>query len=335
MKQSKFKKAVMHCLRHNFPILVVGPPGIGKTQIIQQACEEMKIPCLVSHPVTSDPPDYKGLPFPDKDGLRATFLPYGDLDIILNTKEPMVYFLDDLGQAPASVQAACMQLLSARRINDKKISDKVTILAATNRREDRAGVQGILEPVKSRFVSIIELESDINDWVIWAIQNDMPERLISYASFRPDIISSFKPTTAMVNGCCPRTLESVGKLINSKVPDDLLFEMISGAAGSGFAVEYTAYCKIYKDLPTYEDILNSPQTVEVPKATDKIYAITGMVSLNCKPADLTILSGFIDRMPTEYQIKTWINISARGKKYTNTKAFSDWAIKNHNIMDWR
>ena len=66
-------------------------------------------------------------------------------------------FLDDLGQAPMSVQAAAMQLILARRINGFKISDKVIFMAATNRREDKAGVTGILEPVKSRFAWIVEL----------------------------------------------------------------------------------------------------------------------------------------------------------------------------------
>ncbi len=66
-------------------------------------------------------------------------------------------FIDDLGQATPAVQAAAMQLILARTLNGHRVSDHVVFIAATNRRTDRAGVSGILEPVKSRFATLVEL----------------------------------------------------------------------------------------------------------------------------------------------------------------------------------
>jgi len=51
-----------------------------------------------------------------------------------------------------------MQLILGRCINGHKVSDHVTFLAATNKKSDRAGVSGILEPVNSRFAAIVELQ---------------------------------------------------------------------------------------------------------------------------------------------------------------------------------
>ena len=56
----------------------------------------------------------------------AYFLPYGELHEILHAQEETIFFLDDLGQATPAVQAACMQLILARRINGHIVSDKVT-----------------------------------------------------------------------------------------------------------------------------------------------------------------------------------------------------------------
>jgi DNA replication protein DnaC len=83
--------------------LFIGPTGVGKTDIVTQACQEANARLIISHPVVSDPTDYKGLPFADPDGKTARFLPFGDLAELSNAKEETVFFLDDLGQAPASV----------------------------------------------------------------------------------------------------------------------------------------------------------------------------------------------------------------------------------------
>ena len=233
MKPTQLTRLLEFAILNRFPVLITGSPGIGKTDIVKQSARATEARLLVSHPVVSDPTDYKGLPFviETESGKRADFLPFGDLAQICSTQEKTVFFFDDLGQAPASVQAAVMQLLLARRINGHRVSEQVTFVAATNRREDKAGVQGILEPVKSRFFSIVELETDIEDWVKWAIESNMPAELIAFVRFRPDLLNDFKPTREMKNSPCPRTLAFIGKAINAGLPSDLEFEFFAGAAG--------------------------------------------------------------------------------------------------------
>jgi MoxR-like ATPase len=169
MKPSELSALLQKTIHARLPILIKGAPGIGKTDIVKQACTRTDTRLIVSHPVVSDPVDYKGFPFVIDN--EAHFLPFGDLNQLITAKHPTVYFMDDLGQAPATVQAAAMQLILERRINGHRVSDLVTFLAATNRKTDRAGVTGILEPVKSRFAAIIELEPDMDDWVWWVIQS--------------------------------------------------------------------------------------------------------------------------------------------------------------------
>ena len=191
---------------NNFPILIKGSPGIGKTDIVENATRKLGYDLLVSHPVVSDPTDYKGMPFVIKQNGRdeAHFLPFGELTQLIDTKVPLVYFLDDLGQATPAVQSAVMQLLLARRINGHKISDNVRFVAATNGRADKANVSGILEPVKSRFSSIVELQISKEDWVEWALLHDMPHQLISFIEFKPEMLHQFKATADIENTPCPR-----------------------------------------------------------------------------------------------------------------------------------
>ncbi|MDA3813713.1 MAG: AAA family ATPase [Candidatus Cloacimonetes bacterium] len=332
MRPKQLNQAIKFAIKHKYPLLIKGSPGIGKTEILTQACLETGTELIVSHPVVSDPTDFKGLPFPVKGEHRATFLPFGDLLNIINADRPTVFFLDDLGQASASVQAAAMQLLLARRINGHKVSDHVVFLAATNRRQDRAAVQGILEPVKSRFASILELEVNIDDWVEWAIENDMPVELIAFIRFRPNLLHDFKPTGDIINTPNPRTVANVGKIMNAGLPKNTEFEMISGAAGEGFAAEFLGFLKVYRDLPDIEKLIADPMGTDVPDEPSVLYAVCGAISASAKKTSFGNIIKYTDRLPGEFQVLLIKDAIKRNKLLANTKEFAAWAIKHADVV---
>src|SRR3982074_3522327 len=148
-KPSELRDILAVMIPSHEPALIVGEPGIGKTDIIGQACKAASAQLITMHPVVSDPTDFKGMPWIDSDG--AHFKPFGELMTLITANGLTWCFLDDLGQAPQAVQAAAMQLILARRINGHCVSNDVVFIAATNRRQDRAGVSGLLQPLKSPF----------------------------------------------------------------------------------------------------------------------------------------------------------------------------------------
>ena len=336
MKPSELKKAILVCLRARRPLLIKGAPGIGKSDIVAQCAQETENDLIISHPVVSDPTDFKGLPFPNSDGTEANFLPFGDLNKLIKADKPTIFFLDDIGQAPASVQAACMQLLLARRINGHKVSDHVSFIAATNRREDRAGVQGLLEPVKSRFASIVQLEADATEWAKWAINNQMPIELIAFIRFRPALISEFKASPDLVNSPCPRTISNIGYLMNAGTPPELEFEMFSGAAGESFATEFLAFLKIYRKLPNPDLVLMDPGKAEIPTDPATLYALCGALSNRASEQNFGRLVEYANRLTiatfAEFSVMLISDCLNRHPELKTTKAFIDWSIKNADVL---
>lgn len=314
------------------PVLVKGKPGIGKTDIIKAACKAVGAHLIISHPVVSDPTDYKGLPFASKNGKEAHFLPFGELNSLINATELTVFFLDDLGQATPAVQAAVMQLLLERRINGFKISDHVTFVAATNRKEDKAAVSGILEPVKSRFTSILELEISVNDWCKWALDNDQPIELIAFNRFRPELMDNFVPTKDIVNSPSPRTIAAIGRLQKKGLPDDLRFEGFKGAAGEGYAAEYIGFLEIYKNLPNIDKIFLAPDTVAVPTDPATLYATMAALASRTNETNATNSFAFIERMPAEIGVACVKDMIGRNEKLMTTKAFTKWATQAGNLI---
>lgn len=313
------------------PVLITGRPGIGKSEIVDQVCRELKHDLIISHPVVSDPTDYKGLPFAGNNEY-AEFLPFSDLRALMTAEKPTVFFLDDLGQASTAVQAAAMQLILARQVNGHRVSDHICFVAATNRREDKAGVAGILEPVKSRF-SIYELDASLDDWVDWALGKDwMPLTLVNACRWKPDWITTWKPNKAIQNVPSPRNVAEVGKLLAEGLPSDLYFSAFASRLGPGAATELSSFYRIYNQLPSVEDIVKNPKKVAIPTDPSAQYALVGALVEGSKEDNFKEIVTFMERLGPEYGVMLMKDISKKKVELRSSRPFIDWAINNSNVF---
>jgi hypothetical protein len=326
---SQLIRLLEHNIKHNLPTLIKGAPGIGKSDIVAQACRITNADLIISHPVISDPTDYKGLPFAANG--EAMFLPFGDLKKLITATRLTVYFLDDLGQAPASVQAAVMQLILAREINGQKISDHVVFIAATNRKQDKAAVSGILEPVKSRFAMIVELKATANDWITWALTNNMPMELIAFIRFKPDLLFDDNPTKDIVNRPSPRTIAYVGKIYNSGMPADLLSGAFAGAAGDAFSTEFKGFLDVWANLPNIDRILMGGDE-PAPTEAGVIYATIGALASRVNDVNCGNVFTFLEKMSKEVQYACVKDMVLRQPMITNTRAYTTWFGKHANFL---
>jgi hypothetical protein len=315
---------------HN--MLITGAPGIGKTDIVKQAALESKIALQISHPVVKMQQDYQGMPALTERG--AEFVPFGDLRRLLDAKERTVMFLDDIGQARETVQAALMQLVLERRVGEHKIPDCVSFVAATNRREHKAGVRGMLEPLKSRWVSILHLYFDIDDWLTWGYRNNLPKEILSFAKFKPAGIGDGEPTTEFINSPSPRTLNHVAEILKADYPDKLRHKMIIGAAGDAFAVEFKAFYGLYKHLPDVDKLIAMPDSFKMP-TDDKgkvrqnvMYALTGSIVSKASDANMDKILKLTAKMPKEWQAKTLLDIPKRLPSARMHGGLQKWFLDN-------
>jgi len=327
MSPKQFKDVLLKTVQAGLPVLVKGAPGIGKSDIIMQVAKELKMDIIISHPVVSDPTDFKGLP-----GIvegKAEFLPFGDLRRLIEAKKPTIAFLDDLGQAPAVVQAAAMQLILARRVNGHKVSDKVVFIAATNRRQDRAGVTGILEPVKSRFATIVELTADAEDWIDWAMKNKMPAELIGFIHFRPALLNTEEATADIVNHPCPRTIAHCGKLIQAGLKS---VEVLAGAVGEGCAAELVGFLRVFESLPNIAAILLDPEKAKVPTDPAAIYAVVAALVSKASKENAHRIIKYGNRLPVDFNVLLVRDMIRKEPKIQSTKGFINWATKHQDVL---
>lgn len=310
------------------PILIKGAPGIGKSDIVAQAADEASANLIIDHPVVADPTDAKGLPAVVEG--EAVFLPFGNLKKWMNAKTLTVVLLDDFGQAPAMVQAAYMQPILAREVAGHKISPHVVFIVATNRREDKAGVTGILEPVKSRFATIVELIPNVDDWCAWALANKVPPELVAFVRFRPELfMAAGAPTNDIVNRPSPRTITNLGKLFTAGL-DGL--EVLAGAAGQGFAAEFIGFVKVFQSLPSIDAILISPEKAPVPEEPAALYAVATALASRISVNNAGRVIKYATRLPDEFGVLCLCDGLRREPKAAENRDFIKWATSHQDLL---
>lgn len=327
MKPSQLQRLLTTAFRNKLKVLIKGAPGIGKTEIVLQAAAAAGAATIIMHPAVSDPVDFKGLPAVTKSGT-AEFLPYGQLRKLIEANTLTVCFIDDIGQAPHAVQAALMQLIQQREIDGHRISDHVVFCGATNDSAHMAGVQSILEPVKSRWHTIVELTADQIEWVKWAQAQGLPEEILAFVMFRGiEALHNFKPTRELTNSPSPRTVTAAAQLFAAGLHTH---PVLSGACGEGWAAEFLGFLKVYRNLPNPDECIKNPTTAPIPSTDDAstLYAIAVAISLRATKANFKNVTTYLTRLPKEHEVFAVRDALARESDLQDTAAFGQWVENN-------
>lgn len=223
----------------------------------------------------------------------------------------------------------CMQLLLERAINGHRISDNIVFIACTNRKQDKAGVSGILEPVKSRFCTIVELVPDLNSFIKWYLSTDLPITPASFIRFRPDYLHDFKATSDMTNSPCPRTLEKLARLVAMNLPSDLRFAAYSGAVGKACATEYLAFEEMADKMIDPSVIIMRPADSQVPTSPDGLYATCLGVAAQAHEDNIDAIDIYGRRLPADFRAMLMDDIIRKDESLVRTKVFQKFFSENH------
>lgn len=309
------------------PLLLYGEPGVAKTSVTKQVTGRLAHDFLVSHPGFEQPSDVQGLPWPEKGKNKATFLPMGQFAKALNVKRPTVWLLDDFGLATPLMQGAYMQLLLEREINGHRLPDCITIIVATNDRKHKAGVQGLLEPVKSRMLSMIHVEAHLPDWLDWAYGNRIDPMVIAFLQLRgleypfeeelpegateeqqiehvkkakeakaKQLFCVFDPTSDMTNCPSPRTWEHVSDWLKGGLKKKHYREVFTGAVGKAAATEFVGFLEIYQDLPNVDALLLDPDHARLPTKPSSFFAVATALAARSTPKTFNSINRYAQRI---------------------------------------
>jgi MoxR-like ATPase len=170
------------------PVMLWGAPGVGKSQIVAQVAQLNQVPMIDIRLSQMEPSDLRGIPFRNNDQVE-----WAIPSMLPNVKDhgkTGILFLDEITSAAPSVSAAAYQLILDRRLGQYEIPEGWAILAAGNRQGDRGITYTMPAPLANRF-SHYDVDVNLDDWVAWAYEHNIDDRIIAFLRFRPDLIFDF------------------------------------------------------------------------------------------------------------------------------------------------
>ena len=259
-------------------VMLWGPPGIGKSQAVRQIADVIRRRTGRRVEVTDvrlmlfNPIDLRGIPTANADKTLAVWLKPQIFDMDGSEGVVNILFLDEISAAPQSVQAAAYQITLDRVVGEHRLPDNCIVIAAGNRTTDRAVAYKMPKALANRLMHI-EVEDNFAEWKKWAVGKGINDKVMGFLSFRTDYLMKFDPSGEELAFPTPRTWEMVSDLLNDVDPDvDAIYPLIAGLIGTGAAVEFRAWTKVYADLPDIESVFEG-RMPPVPKNTDVLYAL--------------------------------------------------------------
>ena len=252
------------------PVMLWGPPGVGKSQMVSQVAARHGAPVLDIRLSQMEPSDLRGIPFRAGDIVEwavPAMLPNAARHGVRG-----VLFLDEITAAPPSVSAAAYQLILDRRLGEYTVPAGWAIFAAGNRQGDRGVTYAMPAPLANRF-SHFEVDAHLEDWTRWAYDMGIDERLIGFLRFRPELLFDFDPARNPVAFPTPRSWEFAHRALQ-KFGDrpELLSAALEACVGQAAGVELSAYLANLVNLPDLDAIVEG-RAAEVPSDTDLQYAV--------------------------------------------------------------
>jgi len=283
---NKAKNSIRRALRKKRPVFLWGPPGIGKSEVVEQITNDLPNSHLIDIRLSLwEPTDIKGIPYFDSNQGKMVWGAPSELpdEEMASAYDNIVLFLDEMNSAAPSVQAAAYQLILNRKVGQYKLPDNVMIVAAGNREADKGVTYRMPAPLANRFIHL-ELAVSFDDWFEWAVANNQHADVVGYLQFAKQDLYDFDPKSPSRSFATPRTWSFVSELLEDDLDENTTTDLVAGAVGEGLAVKFMAHRNVAGSLPNPTDILLGKVKELKTKEISAKYSLTVSLCYELKEA---------------------------------------------------
>lgn len=253
------------------PILLMGAPGIGKTQIMEQIAKECGVG-LVAYTITHHTRQSAvGLPMIAEetyDGERYSVTEYTMSEIIASVyrcirdegKKEGILFIDEINCVSETLTPAMLQFLQCKTFGNRPVPQGWVIVAAGNPPEYNKSVRDF-DMVTLDRVRLIEVEAELDVWMNYAADKHIHGVILSYLQLRPKNFYRVETDVDGLRFVTARGWEDLGALM--QVYEELEIPVTEAVIGEylrmpevaeGFFAYYELYRK-YRDDYGIREIL--------------------------------------------------------------------------------
>ena len=329
---AQIARALMINLERDIPTIIIGPVGVGKTDVVRQCAERLrngawqgkKLRVLVIDKRASqmEPTDI-AVPMPDLATRMVVMCLQEWLPSAAEaaTWDIIILLLDELSDATLPVQAAFNQLILERELPGYKLPANVRLVATGNRQEDRGNAQKFNRATANR-MAVFVAGIDVASWRVWASNHLSPE-LLAFVDNEVRILEhDGKPVSLALHEYpaqgsdavafrTPRSMARCDTYLRAGLNDADLEMMIAGNVGDKCAERFMHFLATYRLLPDLNAIMANPDSAPIAREPGTNFALVVALCARLTLTNLASVNVYVKRLSPAYQAAFWSNATAR------------------------
>lgn len=239
------------------PILLMGPPGIGKTQIMEQIAGECDL-ALVSYTITHHTRQSAiGLPFikeKEYNGVKRSVTEYTMSEIIASVYDKMeasgkkegILFIDEINCVSETLAPTMLQFLQCKSFGNQQVPQGWIIVAAGNPPEYNKSVREF-DVVTLDRVKVIDVEADFGIWKEFAYEAGIHGSVISYLDIHKDNFYRMETTVDGKRFVTARGWQDLSEMI-------FAYEKLGLMLDQEVIIQYLQHARVAKDFANYLEL---------------------------------------------------------------------------------
>lgn len=268
----------------------------------------------------------------------------------LDNDKPKVILLDEFMKSPKLLQVIFTRLMLERTVGDTPLPEGSIVFGTSNNQAD--GLGDTMMAHAGNRVCIVEMEKpSVEDWLVWATENGVSPLIRAFVHTFPRCLASyrdegqednpyiFNPKKPVLSFVSPRSLEKADVIVSNrdKLGDNATMVALAGTIGQSASADMSAFLRLEKELPTFDDILKEPESTQVPESISaQLMLMFQAVDKIKQQSDLTAFMKFVNRMASNEIQAIFFTMMMKNSRTVKiargNKEISNWAVENFNIM---
>ena len=324
-----------------------GEPGIGKSSILGYLSAALPdhLPAYIDVPNM----DLGDIAMPVIDHENKVTRYYPNSRFRLQEGKPVIMMYDEFPKGAPPIQNMLHPSLEVHkpRIGDISIDPESIIFMTGNLSSDGVG-DNLKAHTRNRIVELHVAKPDADQWLEWAVEHDIEPVVMAWVKQFPHCMASYldgdegnpyiynpkKVQTAFVS---PRSLERASNIVRARaeLDQDSVIAALTGAVGEAAARDMQAYIAYQDQLPTWESIIKSPRSANVPDSPGACAVMVFGAIAKLDKNNVNPFMDYVERMEPEWQAAFCINAAKSKTKQAiafSSKKFADWVRNNEDML---
>jgi len=339
----------------NYPIMIRGRHGIGKSQLVYQLGERLGMKVIERRASQMQEGDLVGMPkqapsWTEQGTEYASFNSFGWF--VECCENPRILFFDEVDRGQQVIRQGIMELTDSRKLFGKTLHPGTIIVAAVNGGKYGSEYQvGEMDPAELDRWTVYDVEPSVEDWLAWAKDEVHPvmwnfinhnrDHLEHKGSFEPDEVYPSRRAVVRLDSVLSRG----NYYVKTKEKLDSIMNLAMGFLGLGTAVAFREFIMNYEFQLTVEDIVDSGRYKETEAwgindhlaMTVKI-GNSGVLTQELTDHQLKNVANYFVMLPSEAAAKFWILFCGSEEddyqnpnlvKFSKTVAFNGLKVAEH------